>query len=130
MASDFALGKPFPNLSMTDRDGHTVTLSQLTGSWLVLFTLSRHDEGDSELIRSVTQPMAEMAVLLAGYVSNEFPAVPGVVLLKDEGSPLADRRLFIIDHNGILRKEAEFTPGFETVLSDLKQLHAKWFSAW
>jgi hypothetical protein len=130
MKSDFILGKPFPNISMTDRAGHTVTLSQLVGSWLVLFTSSQSEESEIASLQSITQPLADMAVLLAGFVSPEFPAMAGVVILKDEGSPLADKKLFIIDHNGILRKDSELAEGLQSLVTDLQQLQARWLSAW
>jgi thioredoxin-dependent peroxiredoxin len=129
------IGKPFPAFSLQDQDGHTRTLADYAGSWLVLYVYPKDDTpGCTIQGKSFTASKADfdkLGVMVVGLSAddvashkdfcNKFSftidllADPQQTLLKAagvgqsdyKGTLYWDRTTFVIDPKGILRKVYE-----------------------
>lgn len=128
-------GKPFPNLSMTDRTGKTVNRSDLKGTWLLLFAAPKNSLETLPNLKELAQLLRSEEAVLAGVVDDSFPSIEGCVMLiqnKDVSETLPGDRfsLFLIDPNGMLRLRFDDTFEPPEVLSSIRNLKLKWLSAW
>ena len=143
-----AAGNPFPNFSLPNQDGKTVTLADLRGQWLVIYFYPKDDTpGCTTQGRSFTATRAEFDAarikvlgvsaddvtshrnfhhkfafkidLLADTQSGLMKAL-GIGQGEWKGMKFWDRTTFVVDPKGVIRKVYEQVnpEGHERVLLD------------
>ncbi len=141
-------GKPFPNFSLQNQDGKTVTLDDFKGKWLVLYVYPKDDtpgctiqgksftatkqefddaniavvgvsEDDVESHKNFCNKFSFTIDLLADPNHNLLRAA-GVGQSEYKGTMYWNRTSFVIDPQGVLRKVYEKVnpEGHERVLLD------------
>jgi len=141
-------GNPFPNFSLPNQDGKTVTLSDFAGQWLVIYFYPKDDTpGCTIQAKSFTATKADFdaaGVNVIGVSADDVASHKNfcnkfaftIVLLSDTGGSLMkslgigqaewkgmkfwERSSFVVDPNGVIRKVYEKVnpEGHERVLLD------------
>ena len=141
-------GKRFPDFSLQNQDGKTVTLDDFAGKWLVLYVYPKDDtpgctiQGKSFTATKQEFDDAKIAVVgvsadgvqshkdfcnkfaftidLLADPNTELLSAAGVGQSEYKGTMYWDRTSFVIDPNGVLRKVYEKVnpQGHERVLLD------------
>jgi thioredoxin-dependent peroxiredoxin len=141
-------GKPFPNFSLQNQDGKTVTLDDFAGKWLVLYVYPKDDtpgctiQGKSFTATKQEFDDAKIAVVgvsaddveshknfcnkfsftidLLADPNTELLSAAGVGQSDYKGTTYWNRTSFVIGPDGVLRKiyEKVNLEGHERVLLD------------
>jgi thioredoxin-dependent peroxiredoxin len=141
-------GHPFPNFSLPNQDGKTVTLSDFAGQWLVIYFYPKDDTpGCTIQAKSFTATKADFdaaGVKVIGASADDVASHKNfcnkfaftIDLLSDTGGKLMkslgigqaewkgmkfwERSSFVVDPNGVIRKVYEKVnpEGHERVLLD------------
>jgi peroxiredoxin Q/BCP len=141
-------GNPFPNFSLPNHDGKTVTLSDFAGQWLVIYFYPKDDTpGCTIQAKSFTATKADFdaaGVKVIGVSADDVASHKNfcnkfaftIDLLSDTGGGLMkslgigqaewkgmkfwERSSFVVDTNGVIRKVYEKVnpEGHERVLLD------------
>jgi len=144
----FSAGNPFPNFSLPNQDGKTVSLSDFTGHWLVVYFYPKDDTpGCTTQGKSFTAAKAEFdaaGIKVLGVSADDVTSHknfhtkfafaidlvsdPDATLMKTlgigqsewKGMKFWDRTSFVVDPNGVIRKlyEKVNPDGHDKVLLD------------
>jgi peroxiredoxin Q/BCP len=126
------IGKPFPQFSLQNQDGKTVTLGDFAGKWLVVYFYPKDDtpgctiQGKSFTATKQDFDQANIAVVgvseddvtshksfcdkfaftidLLADTQHELLKATGVGQSEWKGTKYWDRTTFVVDPSGVLRK--------------------------